>query len=177
MRLALAAAGVLLIALTGCTGAGPGQGEQADGTDTSGPVESVVPLGDPIATREITSGEATYALDLYPLRRNGEMVHLDARVRYLQIGRSSDRALLAGPQGLSQVGGATDGFRLVDSAAAKIYLPARYGNDEAACSPRLSGNADAGDETYVTCIFGAPQSATVEVQAARFGSFPGVEIR
>lgn len=176
MRIALGAATVLLVAVTGCSGA-PfiGGGESGGSTGGGGArQESLAALGEPLTTRELVREGTTYALDLYPLRRSGETVQLDARIRYVQVGTYPDRMVLVDGRGSP---GDVDGFRLVDGAAQQIHLPAVYGNDQSACSPTLPSASKAGDEVYITCLFGVPQSTTVDVTAAAFGSFPGVEIK
>lgn len=177
MRTVLGAAAALLIVVTGCSGVPfSGGGESGGNAGRAGtPQESLAPLGEPLATRELVRDGSTYALDLYPLRRSGETVQLDARLRFIQVSGTPDRRILmSGQQGSA---GGVDGFRLVDGSAEQIHLPAIYGNDQAACSPTLPLRSEAGDEVYVTCVFGVPQSTTVDVTAADFGSFPGVQIQ
>lgn len=188
----LAAAG-LMLAVVGCSA--PGAASDTDGQENA-PTEqsatqpettadanqqqapSAAPLQDPIGTREVVSDGNTYALDLFSLERRDDTVVLNARVRYVEVmDETVDNRLLAPSEAIAQVQGQSSGFRLVDTAAGKVYAPATYGEDRTTCTPQMPMRAATGDVAYFSCTFGAPESDTVEVTASRFGSFNDVPIR
>ena len=207
MRLRATAAlmGAVLL-LTGCSGSGEERDDVADAAaessesseatpsegsagseDAAGsdavvePSDASVPeAGDPVGERQIVAQGWTMTLEMFPLQRDAGGLVLNARLTYDDEGpEAAPDDMLAGDGAFSGAIGAPDGFALVDKPGGKLYLPAEDSTDSALCSPDLAGNAPAaGDQVYVSCLFGAPPESTteVDVRASSFGVFSGVPV-
>ena len=137
--------------------------------------------GAPATSRTITHEGDRFALDVYPLHREGPPVTMNVRLRAVDIAteNADHRAILATTSDItSAANGLPNGFSLVDAKAKMIYFPAEEG-DRPLCSPELPLFWVTGDEVWISCIFGAPPAGTnnVTLRAASFGSFTHVPIQ
>jgi hypothetical protein len=182
-----------VLAVTGCSAGDDSADRDTDATP-SGVGESPAPdaptvepsgaavpeLEDPVGRRQIVAEGWTMTLEMFPLQRDSGGLVLNARLIYDEAGPGGPpKDMLASDGAFSQVVGAPNGFRLIDKAGGKVYLPAQDENESSLCSPDLGGKEPAaGDQVYVSCLFGAPpeSTTTVDVRAASFGVFDGVPV-
>lgn len=189
--------GCVVLLTGGCSGsAGGDSGGDGDSSSSSSATESteavpsdatvepsdgaVPEVGEPVAERQIVDQGWTMTLAMFPLERDSGGLVLNARLTYDKAGpENAPGDMLANDGAFSHAVGAPNGFALVDKPGGKVYLPAVDDNDSSLCSPDLGGNIPAaGDQVYVSCLFGAPpeDTAEVDVRAARFGVFSGVPV-
>lgn len=145
------------------------------------PSDGTVPqVGEPVGERQIVNRGWTMTLEMFPLQRDEGGLVLNARLSYLEAGpETAPQDMLSRDGAFSRAFGTPNGFNLVDKEGGKVYLPAVDELDSPLCSPDLAGNSpSAGDQVYVSCLFGAPPESTteVDVRASRFGVFSSVPV-
>lgn len=176
---------MLVAACSGGGGDGSGSPEEVSGASPGTVVEpsgaAVPELGDPVAERSIVADGWTITLAMFALQGDTGGLVLNARLTYDEAGpEQAPTDVLSADNAFSNVMGTPNGFRLIDKAGGKVYLPARDEDDATICSPDMGGERpEVGDQVYVSCVFGAPAEGTesVDVRAAAFGVFTGVPIQ
>lgn len=135
------------------------------------------------ATIAAVSGSFTVALDVYPVRRQGKLATLNARLRVLKTPPIPADGVLVAPASLLGVDSNNflqdsnaEGLNLIDTAARLRYQPAVDASGAALCSPEIPSSWRAGDVIHVACVYGAPASSTVTVSASTFGSIADVPV-
>ncbi|MEL4470134.1 MULTISPECIES: hypothetical protein [unclassified Luteococcus] len=142
-------------------------------------------LGDPVGTKQITSGGVGYKVSMYPLRRQGKAVLMTADLGYTKLGSNSSvdgRILTDSSSTWSTVKQVPNGFALIDQAGEKMYLPALADPDvveSSLCSPTPPSSARVGDVVTVTCTFaGVPETESMmSIKTDKFGTFANVQIK
>src|SRR5437764_1950709 len=165
------AAAVLMLVVAGACSSGGGKPKQGAGNagaaqvSTGAQTGGTTSLGDPVATREGSSGKAKIRLDVYALKRESRVVLLNVAITntgpaggdHFQIGQALDDGVdNKGPNGedahfknLDTV----DGVTLVDGKNAKRYLVAR--DSRGACLCTNNGSAifiEAGQTSLLSAV-------------------------
>lgn len=161
------------------SGSSPGSNGSAAAAGDSG--SAVADLGQPAATRQATVRGYQVALDVYPLRKTDAYVTLNARLRVVKAKVTTEvdvaPASLLSTNVNSVLEDNPEGISLVDPAAKLRYRPAVGADKSVLCGPTIPSHWETGDQIIVSCIFGAPSSNSVTVDAVIFGSIPNVPVQ
>lgn len=156
-----------------------GSTEITAGGDTE--VTGTVPdVGEPAATRTVQLEGNRYRLDVFPLVADQGSPGVSANIR-LSFEKMAEPMIRPGllasveDQGSVRMRRAS-GLQIIDRAGGMAYLPARDADDVPLCSPEVPTEASAGDQLYVTCVFGGfPEDVeTLDLVVPNFGTFRDV---
>lgn len=188
----LALATALVAALTACSGDDDGGGssdsDSGSGTGTAAALnaefdtsEALAELPDvkPIASRTSSSSGNQLRMDVYPLEITGSMTVLHFAMTLVKDdqGDGYDPNTMfsdGNSEAIASDGFTVDGVQLIDTANAKVYLPASDGSGTCICSQELGNVSMEQDETVVfSAMFAAPPEDvdTVNVSIPEFGTF------
>jgi hypothetical protein len=190
--------GPALVGLTACgatspissasrsvTGPEPPARSAAAGSSATGnghPSESAAPssgstLGDPVATRSAAVKGTAADVELYPIARDGTLVHVTLALRSDESATVGD-ALSDNRSDAGQADSyAADGITLIDAEHGKLYLVASDGRGHCLCTQ--TGPMTLGESpTLVTASFRAPPAAVtrLDVSVPSFGVFAHVPL-
>ncbi|WP_017557122.1 fimbrial protein [Nocardiopsis baichengensis] len=180
---AVPAAGVLALALAGCSmfGGDDEGGEGGEAADQAQPVNAgKVEPGDAdaretIASQDVSTLETDLHVALHSLARGGETVELTFSVTNIGDSESDIISNTFSPGGDRDV----SGVKLVDSDNGKVHLVARDADDACVCSGGLRFLAlEPDDSILLSATYGAPPSEveTLDVKIPRVGTFDNVPL-
>ncbi len=152
-------------------------GETESDTEVTGTVPDV---DEPVAARTIQQDGNRYRLDVFPLvaEAGSPGVSVNIRLTFEKMSQPTIRmGLLASveDQGSVRMRRAS-GLQVIDRAGGTAYLPARDADGIPLCSPEVPNEASAGDQVYVTCVFGGfPEDVeSLDLVVPNFGTFRDV---
>jgi hypothetical protein len=189
----------LVLAVAGACSSGGGKPKEGSGNagvaqvSTGAQTGGTTALGDPVATREGSSGKAKLRLDLYAVKRQGRVVLLNVAVTntdppggdHFQVGQVFDDGVdNKGPNGETIEGlpnsDTVDGISLVDGKNAKRYLVARDSRGLCLCTGNASSIfVEAGQTTLLSAVFASPPPdvTSMSVQIPLFGVIDNVPVK
>ncbi|MEP7092297.1 MAG: hypothetical protein ABI776_19500, partial [Nocardioidaceae bacterium] len=156
------------------------------GTPSASPSDGPTPsdLGDPFTTLSGFVDDKSVALEVFPVKRSGELAVLQLRMTVDPAAK--DRAQIAqtfddgnfktGAEGLDSM----DGVELVDGARGKVYLAATDTGRRCLCSQNLGATiVEPGQSVSLDVTFAAPPAAasSVDVRIPAFGTVSSVPVQ
>lgn len=197
---ALVAAGTVLTACSGGSGAASDAGpaassatpsatamatDSAEAEPASDSSPSAADLGTPVAERDGSANGNAMRLGLYPVVRDGDTAVLNFTVTADQAneGSLSLYGLFSddnGDAGDRSSDSSVDGVKLIDGKNGKAYLVASDGAGHCLCTIGLLGNGvDPGERRVLSATFAAPPEGvdSVSVFVPPFGTVPGVPVQ
>lgn len=194
---ALAAAALLL---TGCSGGGDAKDSSSAGSSSSSAdapssssgdetasasaSASASPQGEPFTTVKGFVDDTEVTLDVYPLRRNGDLVVLQLRMNVSPQAEDSSQVAATFDDGDGETGSndldSLDGLELVDGENGKVYLVATDTDHRCLCSEGLgSAIVDPGQSVTLDASFAAPPEdvSSVDLRIPSFGTTADVPVQ
>ena len=198
---ALAAAALLM---TGCSGGGDAKDSSSAGSSSSSADDSssssadasssssadetasasASPQGEPFTTVKGFVDDTEVTVDVYPLRRNGDLVVLQLRMNVSPEAEDSPQVAATFDDGDSETGSndldSLDGLELVDGENSKVYLVATDTDHRCLCSEGLgSAIIDPGQSVTLDASFAAPPEdvSSLDLRVPSFGTTADVPVQ